>query len=368
MCESQNDKKDTSISLHATNETLLPYRIVIAAETMANAEAVRRLRRDCAVAHPLFHHRTIITWEKGRSRRPQRRSFDHRAPWSVPKLIEQVHLMTEPLLPYAAPDQRQYLFLARMTANQAKGSGVRVGLASEEVICESFQAFCRRHDLRDRHGQPLVINLAMLRPTGLALAHRALGGDILATQRLANHRSARTTVSYLQGPETAAENDRQIAQLQAQWVEAISAGKMTVRALQRQLGVDEVNAEAILAGRHATASGFICKDPFAGVAPGQSQGQLCTLWLECLVCPQAVIPMEPKYLARLLQVRDHLVAARDRMSPDRWRLLYAPKVVIIERDILPRFTDQAILTEARESDTTGSAGGLMSSAASKAAN
>ena len=50
-----------------------------------------------------------------------------------------------------------------------------------------------------------------------------------------------------------------------------------------------------------------------------------------------VIPLEAETLARLLRVRAALAEARAGMTLDRWRLLYAPKLEVIERDILPRF-------------------------------
>jgi len=42
-------------------------------------------------------------------------------------------------------------------------------------------------------------------------------------------------------------------------------------------------------------------------------------------------------LARLIRMRDALSEARAKLAPDRWRLLYAPKLEILERDLLPRF-------------------------------
>lgn len=89
--------------------------------------------------------------------------------------------------------------------------------------------------------------------------------------------------------------------------------------------------------RNATASGFVCADPLAGIAPGQKAGQLCTAWLGCFTCPNAVIPLEAVTLARLLRMRSALSAAKASMPPDRWRVLYAPKLEILERDVLPRF-------------------------------
>jgi hypothetical protein len=92
--------------------------------------------------------------------------------------------------------------------------------------------------------------------------------------------------------------------------------------------------------RYATAAGFICSDPLAGVGEGQKAGRLCTAWLGCFTCPNAVIPLDADVLARLLSTRDALVAARKTLASDRWRLLYAPKLEILENDILPRFSSE----------------------------
>jgi hypothetical protein len=90
-------------------------------------------------------------------------------------------------------------------------------------------------------------------------------------------------------------------------------------------------------GRGVTLFGFDCKDPFAGIAPGTRQGDLCVNFMGCFTCPNAVITPDPMSLARLLQARDHLRAAAATLYPARWEVLYAPQLRILEEDILPRF-------------------------------
>src|SRR5262249_59120752 len=110
-----------------------------------------------------------------------------------------------------------------------------------------------------------------------------------------------------------------------------------VRSRDLGLPTEQGELSPIISTQNATASGFICADPLAGIAPGQSKGKLCTAWLGCFTCPNAVIPLEIDTLARLIRMRDALSDARARLSPDRWHLLYAPKLEILERDVLPRF-------------------------------
>jgi hypothetical protein len=84
--------------------------------------------------------------------------------------------------------------------------------------------------------------------------------------------------------------------------------------------------------------GFDCRDPLAGTAPGTRPGELCTNFMGCFTCPNAVITPAPLTMARLLQARDHLRAAAATLHPARWQAFYAPQLRILEEDILPRFS------------------------------
>jgi hypothetical protein len=84
--------------------------------------------------------------------------------------------------------------------------------------------------------------------------------------------------------------------------------------------------------------GFDCKDPFAGIAPGTRAGELCTHFLGCFTCPNAVITADPISIARLVQARDHLRAASTYVHPVRWEAIYKPQLRILEEDILTRFS------------------------------
>jgi hypothetical protein len=55
-------------------------------------------------------------------------------------------------------------------------------------------------------------------------------------------------------------------------------------------------------------------------------------------CPNAIIPDDPRTLARLTQARDHLRAAAATIHPARWQAIYAPSLQILEQDILARFS------------------------------
>jgi hypothetical protein len=52
-----------------------------------------------------------------------------------------------------------------------------------------------------------------------------------------------------------------------------------------------------------------------------------------------VVPVDAEHLARVLQAKRHLEAARERIDPRRWELFYAPSYRVLVDDLLPDFPD-----------------------------
>lgn len=310
-----------SSCLFAVPETIVAYMIAIGAQTYANTEALRMMRRDCMSEHLLLDGRVLVSWHKGRAGREQRRSFLRDKSFSVPTLIEQVLTLTERLVPHAPKRDRERLFLV---------GGVRIsrviGVIPDYLASSLTRRFVRRHRLRDDNGKVLKLTLGALRASGLTLAHERLGHDILKTQALANHASPDTTQRYVDRPRVRKAQAMAIGGLQARFVQSVRSKN------KRQPEMEPAHNL-----RNATAGGFTCRDPLAGVAEGQRAGVVCTAWLGCFTCPNAAIPLDEDVLIRLLATRAALGAARAGMAPQRWQQLYAPKLVILDRDILPRF-------------------------------
>src|SRR5215831_12975898 len=126
--------------LHATPETLVPYMIAIAAQTFANPEALRLMRRDCMSEHVLLEGRVVVTWMKGRSNRPQRRSFLRDKGFSVPNLIDRVLALTQPLIPHVASNDRELLFLC----GNLMGGSRSIGVISQDLMIRHIRLFANR--------------------------------------------------------------------------------------------------------------------------------------------------------------------------------------------------------------------------------
>lgn len=326
--------------LHPDSRALIPFVIAIGAQTFANANALLGFSRDCVGEHPLFDNRAIVAWRKGRATKLQRRSFLRDKSLSPPRLIEQVLALTARLVAHVPASERDRLFLYA----SMHGKGRHIGALNGNTALQQIERFVADHDLKGADGRPLKLNLAALRTTGLSRVHAALGYDLVKTQALANHASLDTTRRYVDRPMARAGQARELARLQGAFVNWVRGDADEVT---RDLQISSGAAADIAAGRNATASGFVCRDPLAGAGPGQTPGRLCTAWLGCFTCPNAVIPLDLNTLARLMATRAALSEARTRMAPERFALIYEPKLAILERDILPRFPD-AMQVQARE--------------------
>ena len=194
-----------------------------------------------------------------------------------------------------------------------------------------YPAFVARHHLPR-------FTFAAIRPSVLTAFYRA-SGDLRQVKAIANHAHLSTTVGYVEGAEVEAQNRVRVAALQNSFVGHIKHPQL----IKMPASVDHrrpARAIRLTAARGAVVSmfGFDCKDAFSGVAPGTRQGQLCTNFLGCFTCPNAVITADASSLARLLHARDHLRAASEYLHPARWQAIYAPQLQILEEDILTRFS------------------------------
>ncbi len=324
--------------LHLTPEALVAFFVALSIQTAANPDALRRLRRDCQVPHPLDEHRVIIDWQKpragGRIRRSQRRSFDRRRRYAVPNLIDRLLAMTAPLLVQAPRRDREYLFLVKSEKSAA------VALMNESGMTHGVKRFIARSNARIAiwnqavPQQPRVplpdFSTVMLRGSVATEHYQASGGDILVAQQLLNHASVSTTETYVRGPAVRQLQHESIARLQQLMLAWI--GGSDPPAAPRPVA-------SMVPDRATVPFGHDCLNPLAGAAPGSSPGEACPHRVGCLRCPGLVIPLDVEHLARILQARQAFEQARERLDPRRWELLYADSYRILVQDILPDFSE-----------------------------
>jgi hypothetical protein len=321
--------------LYPDAPSILPYYLAILIHTAGNAEPIAALHVDCLQPIPLLDERQMIVWAKHRAGTTQRRSFRLADPFEPPALVRELLGWTETLRRNAPPALRHRLLLFRAPSGT---SAWTCGTAKHVV----------RKDFILRHGLP-AFSLASIRPSVLTAFYRA-SGDLRQVKTVANHRHIGTTVRYVEGPEVEAQHRVRVAALQSTFLGHIERPTPSVRR-RKPRGQKAASSEVPrTAGSPAVSMfGFDCKDPFAGIAPESRRGQLCTHFLGCFTCPNAIIPSDATTLARLLQARDHLRAASAHVHPARWQAIYRPPLQILEEDILARFgADELAAAEHRQ--------------------
>jgi hypothetical protein len=118
------------------------------------------MRRDCmreyVCADPLAgiapgqsKGKMCTAWLKGRSNRPQRRSFLRDKSFSVPNLIDRVLALTEALVPHAPSSERELLFLCAKVAAPRS-----VGVISAGLIRQHVRSFVERHGVKGADEKP----------------------------------------------------------------------------------------------------------------------------------------------------------------------------------------------------------------------
>ena len=323
-------RREIAPCLYPTSDTLMPYYIAILIHTAGNPEAIAALGTDCLRPLPLLDERELLVWEKPRASVLQRRTFRRDAPCDPPALVRELTEWTTRLRRRVADPLRSRLFL------YYGPNGIRC-LAPTNLVYVR-RRFVQRHRLAD-------FELAGIRPSVLTAFYRA-SGDLSQVRAVANHANISTTVAYVEGPEVEVQNRIRVATLQNAFLGHIRDPGGT-RAASTTLGRAEGALGAARDGPFPSGDavsmfGFSCRDPFSGVAPGTHAGELCTNFLGCLTCPNAILTHDARTLARLLQARDHLRAASSQIHPARWTAIYAPQLAILEEDILTRFSAEEL--------------------------
>ena len=303
--------------LYPNAHGLFPYYLAIVLHTAGNSQAIAEMALDCLQPIPLLNDREMLLWDKPRSSAVQRRSFRTSAPFEPPALVREVIDWTGRLRPRVSPDQRKQLFLMKTVYGPTGATRIKFeGPRGRFIADHKLTSFV----------------LGSLRPGVLTALYRSTG-DLRAVKSAANHASISTTAAYVQGPEVAAQHGLRMAALQSAWLGHIEPSADTgATSHPRATPHGRVSP-----GAAVSMFGFSCKDPMAGLAPGTRPGQLCTNFLACLTCPNAIIPTDAPTLARLLHARDHLQAAAVHIHPARWAAIYAPQIRILDEDLLPRF-------------------------------
>ena len=322
-----------------TTDTLIPFYIALLVELAGNVDPVRLLTRQCMRPDPIDEDVEWIEWKKRRAgpagEKIQRRSFPVAKTFGAPHLIQLLLGMTERLVPRVPPADRNRLFL--VPHERARTFGViSYGCLTQATRRFLARAAARIDDWNRQHPdkpKPSLPAFALrdLRGSVATQHYIASGGDVRRAQGILNHANAATTDRYIKDPLARDLNARIIGRFQRQLVASLSG---------RPSNSSETSPCSDGIGMASASFAHDCRDPAARLLPGTSKSGLCPLFQQCLDCPGLVIFIDAEHLARLLLAKEAFEAARERLHPERWKLLYADTYQRIVTNILPKFPQE----------------------------
>lgn len=319
--------------LYFTTETLLPFMVLTGLATCFNATGLLKLRqtnvkRGIGI---LGDERIFVIGEKPRAGRSQRRSFpvDAEDPYSVASLLDTVVTHTEPLRHHVDPRYANSLFIAARTTGERPGGFFDGSNDILSTLGNALSKFLKAHRLPN-----FTIN--DLRTIGADVASMMSEGEVKVQQIVLQHESIKTTMDHYQTEQAARARQEQLAHLMNERERFISSGGR----------IDPRNQGASAGLYRAATPGFDCLDAMNSPLVGQREGTLCSAYGKCFQCPRAVLFPNTANVARLLQMYECFLQAREVLNPERWIIEWAPQLKILT-DFWLLIIPVEVLAEAR---------------------
>lgn len=321
-------------AMHPMSQHLTPFIFYLAAVTMYNTQPLLEMRLEDAIETSILGvARLSLHPYKTRGKQYQHRSFvvtDE--PDNPARIIRFLIDWTEPLRECVPLRFRNQLFLY-VCRNRGCAQKASPMYDRDRGFSPKFAAnaalYCKKK------GFP-AIGTRLLRATGADLANELFDGDPLSVGTLLGHVGAGSVLISYRSEQAKQRDEVRLAGAMAardRWIH--SNGKVDVR------------AEPADADRSAATPGFRCIDPYDSPIAGEKRGRQCTAYGFCPNCPLAQPAADSGYaVARLLQLRERLLDARDRHGVAVWRARFADQVGAIDAVWLPTLADDNALNRA----------------------
>lgn len=322
--------------LWPTPKSVFPFYLAIQIQTSGNPMSIAELSVDCIRDHPIREDLERLVWYKPRSHAEQKVDFPKRFENSAPNLVRRYAELSAGIRNRATSRYKNDLFIC----SSPKTRKVRV--PSVQSFHNFLKEFIDKHELRD-------FDFKDNRITG-AKSHHLAARKMEAARILLNHKRLVTTQGrYTSLEDRASEHAEVIRKFQGMLI-AESRALGTALSARTELPKNPSSRDS-----SSSVFGFQCKDPFAGIAPASAKGKRCMHFTGCSTCPGAIIVLDDiDNVAHLLAARKALLETKAQSVRSGWlnrfSLLYAPTLEILEKEILPAIhPDIYILAEKRMS-------------------
>jgi hypothetical protein len=329
-------------------QVLVVHLLILGLTTGRNLQPLLELRRDSLQQHPLPDREFLVTYKRRgysahaasirKSAVPEANKTQGTIPANVADHFRFLCKYTAPLVEDAAPEDRGFVLLRRVTQQEIKGQVVRL---DGDDVGQAVKAFARRHDLKDDRGQTLGLIFSRLRPTMATELYRR-SGDIRLVQKALSHASVETTARHYAEKPMVAERDHAIVLdgMVGQFTRMEVEGKVLLAA-DGQIPLQDM--KHLLAGGYSTGIAR-CRNPF------RENESVCKKFFACFKCPNLCVFEDD--LWRLFSFYYRLLAERAKIAPAHWLKTHGPIIRRIDAEIASQFPSDKVESARIKAQTT----------------
>lgn len=323
--------KNVGEYFYPRSENLIAPIVLLTIYGHFNAEPLRVLQFKQVTRGSLFgsekvEFRTVVKPGKERASKPYTRSFaiDTADPASPHSVLEFMKEWTHDIR-HRAGKYREFFFIGVTDKNVVKTFATSQvdARGSDSRWNHHFRRFCKRWELPEA-------SLKELRQTSLDYVRQLTDNDIRALLAMKGGSSESTLKWSYESDAAESRHNAAIAAVQANKERYIrTKGKI------QHLGAPASQDQA------AATPGCRCADPYSSPIPGEKKGVQCHAFGCCPGCPHGSPELGSAYsLARLLQLREALEDARERLPIVRWVARYQKSLNVLTRKWIPMFEDK----------------------------
>lgn len=316
-------------------QVLVVHLLLLALATGRNFQSLIELQRDSLREHPLSDRELLVTtkrrgWSthatsvRKAARPPENMKSIRSIPSAIGDHFRFLCEFTAPLVGDASEKDRPFVFLWRLTQREHKGEVIR--LSASGHISDAVTAFSRRHALLDDQGEPLMLNVARMRPTFATELYRRTR-DIRRVSQALGHASVDITARhYVEVPPEAERDHAIIADAMVSAFSRQEVGGKVLLAADGAIPLQDV--KDLLSGGYNTGIAR-CKNPF------RENESVCKKFFACFKCPSMCVFEDD--LWRLFSFYYRLLAERAKINAAQWIKTYGPIIRRIDSDIASQF-------------------------------
>lgn len=314
-------------------QILTTHVVLLAMATGINLQSLLDLQRDSLREHPIADRELLVTTKRRgwsthatsvrKSAAPENLQNLQAIPTGIGDHFRFLCEFTAPLMAEVEERDREFVFLWRVTRKGRKG---QVDRLDAHDVGHAVRSIIRRHSLLDDSGNPLILNVARLRPTYATELYRRTR-DIRRVQQALGHSHAGTTARHYADTPLEAERDHAILldSMVGQFAQIEIEGKILLAADGK---IPLQDMKDLLSGGYNTGIAR-CKNPF------RDNGSVCQKFFHCFKCPSMCVFEDD--LWRLFSFYYRLLSERSKINPAHWLKTYGPIIRRIDADIASQF-------------------------------